>query len=79
MSIVEPISIKNAKPNLLISLRGSLAGHYFTLTQEGAVDNANIFINELLTSNDCDLIRFKEGESIVIGLRSEVGKYFPDW
>jgi hypothetical protein len=78
-SIVEPISIKNTKPDLSISLRGSLAGNYFSLVDEGKDEEANNFINTLLSSNNADLIKFKEEKSIVIGLKSEKRKFFPDW
>ena len=79
VSIVEPVSIQNTKPNLSISLRGSLAENYYNLTKVSKKNDADSLINTLLTSNNPDLIRFREEECIVVGLRSEVGRYFPDW
>lgn len=79
VSTLEGISIQNMNPVLSVSLRGSLADDYYHLTYVDNTQEANHFIKSLLVSNDGNLIRYREGEQIVIGLLSEKGKYFPHW
>lgn len=76
---LEPISIKNTDANLPISLRGSLAHEYYELLLRGESKSVQDYLSVLLTSTDPNIIRYKEGFNLVIGLRSEKGQFFPDW
>ena len=42
-------------------------------------DEATAFIEHLLGSSDLDIVRYVDGETIVIGRESECGYYYPDW
>lgn len=79
MSTVEALSIKNINSELPISLRGSLADNYQNLIERGMSEEAKRLLDNLLSSNDTGLLRYPEGNYIVVGLQSERGKYFPDW
>lgn len=79
MSTVETLSIKNIKSELPLSLRGSLAANYQKLTEQGLFSDAQHYLENLCSTNNPDLLRYPDGEFIVIGLESERGKYFPDW
>jgi len=79
MSTVEPLSIKSTDPRLTISLRGSLASEFSTLLMQADGSKADDFMRTLLGATDENIVRFREGNSIVIGLRNERGLYFPDW
>lgn len=79
VSEVESLSIGQAELSIPISLRGSLASRYYELMSNSSKHEAVQFIRELLYSNDGDLLKFRDGQRIVIGLCSEKGMYFPDW
>ena len=79
MSTVEVLSIKNIKPILPISLRGSLAESYQKLTELGLSTDAKHYLEDLCSSNHPDLLRYPEKNFIVIGLQSERGQFYPDW
>jgi hypothetical protein len=76
---VEPLSIRDAEASLPVSLRGSLAGEYFQLVSKSDRKGCKAFLNELLLSDDIDLLKIKYTGCLVIGRKSEVGMYFPDW
>ncbi len=79
MILLEPLSIKNTKYNLSVSLRGSLAGQYYELLSSRDKIACSDYVQELLFSEDPDLIKYQEEWVIVIGRNSERGRFFPDW
>ncbi len=76
--ILEPISNRYASVLLPISFRGSLAAKYYSLKILGGNDVTD-FIEKLLTTTNPEVIRYHDGKNIVIGLRSDKGRFFPDW
>ena len=79
MSELEPMSMRDAKPTYSVSLRGSLADFYYELTVRKKDEDAKYFLEELLISDDEDIVKLREGEKIIIGRESERGMFFPDW
>ncbi len=79
VSEIEPLGIKQAELPVPVSLRGSLAGRYFDLISNDGRQAAANFIRSLLFSRSSDLLKYREGNQIVIGLCSEKGMFFPDW
>lgn len=75
----EPISRRNRSITLPISLRGSLAAEYARLRVVGNYDAAKTFLDELIISDNRDLIRVENHGTVVIGLASERGQFPPDW
>lgn len=61
------------------SLRGSLANEFHTLETAFGFDKATEYVNRLLESTDEDLLRYLEGDVLVIGLKSGKGFMPPDW
>jgi hypothetical protein len=64
-----------------ISLRGSLADDCARkmLSMEVAQKQLNRHIERLLKSNNPDLLKINNKGNIIIGKRSERGKFPPDW
>jgi len=74
-----PIGRKDRRTSVNVSLRGSLASKYYELLNKISKDEATAFIEHLLGSSDLDIVRYVDGETIVIGRESECGYYYPDW
>ena len=79
VSEIEPLSIKRTTFNLPVSLRGSLADQYCRLISYHNKAEGELFIKNLLFSDDDELIKIRSDEQIVIGLNSERGGYYPHW
>ena len=62
-----------------LSLRGSLAQQYFDLASQGALVTAEKFVGSLIESLDPDLEKRIDGDLLIIGKKSERGRYSPDW
>lgn len=62
-----------------LSLRGSLAQQYYDLACQGALVTAEKFVGSLIESLDPDLEKRIDGDLLIIGKRSERGKFSPDW
>lgn len=75
MTELEPLSKCNVNESGVISLRGSLAGKYYDLLAE----NRDVFILGLLDTELEGVVWKVEAGQVLIGLREEVGTYFPDW
>lgn len=62
-----------------ISLRGSIADEIATLIQAAPdVDIAEI-VDKYLFENSADLIQIRQSNTMLVGKKSEVGQYPPDW
>lgn len=61
------------------SLRGSVAKKFHEIETAKGFDGATEYVNRLLESTDEDLLRYPEGDVLVIGLKSEKGSMPPDW
>ena len=72
-------SARNGAVRVNISLRGTLAGEFLRLRSLGDRKAADEFIEQLLVSEDPDLVRFQDGAILVIGQGSERGHFSPDW
>lgn len=76
---LEPLGRDDKSVYLSVSLRGSLAGQYRDLLINGDTNTAQEMINRLLVTPHPDVLRAYEDDMVVIGLRSERGRFFPDW
>lgn len=75
------VTKKKPQVQLNVSLRGSLAGVYAAaMNKPGFQKAGELFLTGLFAiGNDPDLVREKEGDTMVVGLKSDIGKYPPDW
>jgi len=66
--------------NPKFSLRGTLAGDISKRLQSSAhgADLLNI-LNDIFRSNSDDLVCISEGGMIIVGKKSDRGKFSPDW
>lgn len=64
-----------------VSLRGSLARDYLRKLTEYGIKQKDLddYVFHLAMSNDPSLIKFNEQGVTVIGKRSELGCFPPDW
>ena len=72
-------SARKGAVTLSISLRGSLADEYLKLRSACDGESAEQFIEQLIVSEDPDLVRAQEPAALVIGRASELGQFPPDW
>jgi len=76
---LEPLSKHEKVIPLAISLRGRLASKYYQLLSDNAEGDAQSLIQNLLASDDPNILKCMDDNSIVIGLLADRGKYYPDW
>ena len=73
------ISRRDKSQKVVGSLRGSLAERFAGLQNQGLNELASKLLLNCLHDNDPELVRYSEGEIIVVGKKSEMGTCFPDW
>ncbi len=64
-----------------VSVRGTLA-HEFLRHMGTAHDPEQAietFLGDLLSSREGDVVRYVDGDTLVVGLKSERGLFPPDW
>ncbi len=61
------------------SLRGSLASTASILLEESGCEAVREYLNRLMAEKDVELVRYFENKMLVIGKRSELGQFPPDW
>jgi hypothetical protein len=76
---IMPVSRRDRRISVNVSLRGSLASQYYELLNKKSKDEATSFIEHLLKTKDIDIIRSFEDEAIVIGRKTDRGHYNFDW
>lgn len=74
---LEPLSRKQCNEKLNIELRGSLAELY-DRKLFGNV-NTDVFIGDLIDSSSPDIVKILSKKGLVIGMKDDKGKFFPDW
>lgn len=65
-----------------ISLRGTLAAEFYKRSLDPGITPLELeeFVSQLATSDSADILRIQNDNAmILIGKRSEVGKFPPDW
>ena len=75
--ILEPLSKKQCNEKLNIEVRGSLAELYERKLFANA--NTDAFLWDLIDSNSPDIVKILNRKGLVIGMKEDKGKFFPDW
>jgi hypothetical protein len=66
---------------LTISVRGSLASEFMQLSSKPGTSQQSLkeYLLDLVHGNDPDLLVSSGEDGLIVGRRSEIGKYPPNW
>lgn len=75
--ILEPLSKKQCNEKLNVELRGSLAELYERKLFANV--NTDAFLWDLIDSHSPNIVKILSRKGLVIGMKDDKGKFFPDW